>query len=112
MPRGSKIGERRGGRQRGTPNRRTVLADRILAIASERPTTSACQLVDILVKDHELPADIRMAIAREFLSAGRSRSVGASAVRIFCTQTTKGSIIRPAARAARQSETGNTRRPV
>ena len=81
MPRGSKIGERRGGRQRGTPNRRTVLAERILAIASERPTTSACQLVDILVKDHELPADIRMAIAREFLSAGRSRSVGASAVR-------------------------------
>ena len=81
MPRGSKIGERRGGRQRGTPNRRTVLADRILAIASERPTTSACQLVDILVKDQELPADIRMAIAREFLSAGRSRSVGASAVR-------------------------------
>ena len=81
MPRGSKIGERRGGRQRGTPNRRTVLADRILAIASERPTTSACQLVDILAKDQELPADIRMAIAREFLSAGRSRSVGASAVR-------------------------------
>jgi hypothetical protein len=37
-----------------------------LAIASERPTTSACQLVDILVKDRELPADIRMAIAREF----------------------------------------------
>lgn len=81
MPRGSKIGERRGGRQRGTPNRRSVLADRILAIASERPITSAGQLVDILVKDQALPADIRMAIAREFLSAGRSRSVGASAVR-------------------------------
>ena len=81
MPRGSKIGERRGGRQRGTPNRRTVLADRILAIASEHPTTAACQLVDILAKDQKLPADIRMAIAREFLSAGRSRSVGASAVR-------------------------------
>ena len=81
MPRGSKIGERRGGRQRGTPNRRAVLADRILAIASARPTTSAGQLVDILVKDHELLADIRMAIAREFLSTGTSRSVGASAVR-------------------------------
>jgi hypothetical protein len=81
MPRGSKIGERRGGRQRGAPNRRTVLAERILAIASERPTTSACQLVDILAKDQELPADIRMVMAREFLSAGRSRSVGASAVR-------------------------------
>ncbi len=81
MPRGSKIGERRGGRQRGTPNRRTVLADRILAIASAHPTTSACQLVDILAKDQKLPADIRMVIARNFLSAGRSRSVGASAVR-------------------------------
>src|SRR5271166_5831025 len=81
MPRGSKIGERRGGRQRGMPNRRTVLADRILAIASEHPTTSAGQLVDILAKDQKLPADIRMVIVREFLSAGRSRSVGASAVR-------------------------------
>ncbi len=81
MPRGSKIGERRGGRQRGTPNRRTVLADRILAIASERPATSAGQLVDILAKDKELPADIRMVMAREFLSAGKSRSVGAGAVK-------------------------------
>ena len=95
MPRGSNIGERRGGRQRGTPNRRTVLADRVLAIGSERPTTSACQLVDILVKDQELPADIRMAITREFLSAGTSRSVGASAVRSSARKRRKAESTRP-----------------
>ena len=35
MSRGSKIGERRGGRDRGTPDGRTLFVDRILAIASE-----------------------------------------------------------------------------
>jgi hypothetical protein len=34
MPRGSQPGERRGGRQRATPNRRTVLINRILAAAA------------------------------------------------------------------------------
>lgn len=74
MPRGSKIGERRGGRERGTPNRRTVLADRILDIAPEYATASASQFVEVLVKDRKLPADIRMAIALEFSPAGGSRS--------------------------------------
>jgi hypothetical protein len=64
MPKGSKPGERRGGRQRATPNRRTVLADRILVAASENPTASRRQLLTILVKDRGLPAEIRMAIAR------------------------------------------------
>src|SRR5579862_4054616 len=77
MPRGSNIGERRGGRQRGTPNRRTVLVDRIMAHASERPAPPASEFLAVLVKDQELPADIRMAIARECLSAGTARSVGA-----------------------------------
>ena len=40
MPRGSKPGERRGGRQRATPNKRTVLTDRILAVVSANPTAS------------------------------------------------------------------------
>jgi hypothetical protein len=65
------MGERRGGRQRGTPNRRTVLAERILAIASRHPGLSADQFIAILVKDQELPADIRTAIAREFLAASK-----------------------------------------
>ena len=74
MPRGSKIGEHRGGRERATPNRRTVLAERILAIASEHPTASASEFIDVLVKDRELPADIRIAIALEF-SPARGRSL-------------------------------------
>ena len=64
MSRGSKIGERRGGRDRGTPNRRTLLVDRILAIASECLATSAEGFIAVLVQDQKLPADLRMAIAR------------------------------------------------
>ena len=37
MLRGSKPGERRGGRKRATPNKRTVLTDRILSIGLEHP---------------------------------------------------------------------------
>src|SRR5271166_2515831 len=77
MPRGSKPGERRGGRQRATPNRRTVLADRIVAAASEHPAASRRQLLAILVKDIGVAADIRMAIARKFLPARASRSTEA-----------------------------------
>jgi len=67
MPRGSKQGERRGGRQRATPNKRTVLADRILAVASANPTASCDEIVAILVKDQALPASSRVAVAREWL---------------------------------------------
>jgi hypothetical protein len=34
MPRGSKPGTKRGGRKRGTPNRRTILANRIFVAAA------------------------------------------------------------------------------
>ena len=72
MPRGSKPGERRGGRQRATPNKRTILADRILAAASEHPSASRHELFAILVKDQALPADIRIAVARKSLPARAS----------------------------------------
>ena len=75
MSRGSKIGERRGGRERGTPNRRTVFVDRILAIAAERPAISAEEFVKGLAEDQNLPADLRMAIAR---SASQPRAASAS----------------------------------
>jgi hypothetical protein len=73
MPRGSKPGERRGGRQRATPNKRTVLTDRILAIASANPTASADELVALLVKDQALATGVRVAIARKWFTAARSR---------------------------------------
>src|SRR3984957_13873747 len=73
MPRGSKPGERRGGRQRATPNKRTVLTDRILAVASANPTASCDAIVAILVNDQPLAADVRVAMARKWFT-GTSRS--------------------------------------
>ena len=69
MPRGSKPGERRGGRQRATRNKRTVLTDEILAVASAHPTASCDELVAILVKDQALPASSRVAVARKWIAA-------------------------------------------
>jgi hypothetical protein len=65
MPRGSWPGERRGGRQRGTPNKRTVLTERILAAASANPKATSRELLSILVGDEGLPADTRIAIAQK-----------------------------------------------
>jgi len=64
MPRGSAPNERRGGRRRNTPNRRTVLTARILALASAHPNASAPALQRALIADRALPADTRVAIAR------------------------------------------------
>jgi hypothetical protein len=75
MPRGSRPGERRGGRQRATPNRRTVLTNRILAAAADNPVSSVNELVLVLAKDQGLPADIRMALARKASLFGSSRSM-------------------------------------
>src|SRR5271170_5996638 len=77
MPRGSKPGERRGGRQCATPNKRTVLAERILVVASCNPTATRHELLLILAKDQALRADIRMAIARKSFPAVTSRSMEA-----------------------------------
>lgn len=76
MLRGSRPGERRGGRKRDTPNRRTVLTDRILSIGSEHPTASPCAFLLILVKDRNLPADTRMAVAPKCFPTKRTRSGG------------------------------------
>ena len=75
MPRGSKPGERRGGRRRATPNKRTVLTDRILVVASCNPIATRHEFLLILAKDQGLPADIRMAIARKSFPAVTSRSL-------------------------------------
>lgn len=74
MLRGSRPGERRGGRGRGTPNRRTILRDRILSIGLEHPTASRRAFLFKLVKDRKLPADTRMAVAPKCFPAKRTRS--------------------------------------
>jgi hypothetical protein len=90
MPRGSKPGERRGGRRRTTRNKRTILTDRILAAASEHPSAARQELLAILVKDEALPADIRIAVARKSLPARASRSTKAIAARTDAQPNTAG----------------------
>ena len=70
MSRGSKPGERRGGRRRATPNKWTVLRDRILAVAAAKVTATFREFVPVLVGDQVLPDDIRIAIARKVPAAG------------------------------------------
>jgi hypothetical protein len=75
MPRGSKPGERRGGRHRATPNKRTVLRERLLAIASANPRAAVDEFLLSLVNDPVLPADTRLAIGRRIFGDDRSGSL-------------------------------------
>ncbi len=74
MGRGSRPGERRGGRKRYTPNRRTILIDRILSIGLDHPTASRRAFLLKLVKDQKLPADTRMAVASKCFPPKRTQS--------------------------------------
>lgn len=67
-------GERRGGRARATPNRRTILAERIVAVLGGRSAASPEERLARLVNDQELPGDIRLAVAQKGLPA-QSRQV-------------------------------------
>jgi hypothetical protein len=81
MLRGSRPGERRGGRERGTPNRRTILRDRILAIGLEHPAASQRVFLRKLANDRKLPADSRIALApRCFPPAGAADGAQTAAV--------------------------------
>jgi hypothetical protein len=66
MPRGSKPGERRGGRQRGTPNKTVVAkAAHILAAAGEtakKPSFSAYTRLFELAEDYD--RDLAVALAK------------------------------------------------
>ena len=69
MPRGSKPGSKIGGRKRGTPNRRTILAERIFVAAVAHPGAGWRELLFVLMDDRALPADTRRAIAQKSRSA-------------------------------------------
>ncbi len=74
MLRGSRPGERRGGRKRDTPNRRTILTDGILSIGLDHPNASRRAFLLQLVKHRKLPADTRMAVASKCFPAKRTQS--------------------------------------
>jgi hypothetical protein len=60
MPRGSKPGERRGGRQRGTPNKSTLLKHAAIKAAATDPNLSPLGQAD-------LPLRLRVTVAQQAL---------------------------------------------
>jgi hypothetical protein len=63
MPRGSRPGERRGGRQRGTPNKKTALKNAVLCAAAAHPNASPLDFMLGLMRDPKVPTELRMELA-------------------------------------------------
>ena len=63
MPRGSKPGERRGGRARGTRNKKTVLKDAVFCAAAANPDASPLDFMLGLMRDPNVPLDLRLDMA-------------------------------------------------
>jgi hypothetical protein len=63
MPRGSKPGERRGGRQRGTPNKKTALVNAVLCAAAAQPDASPLVFMLAVMRDQNVPMDLRIEMA-------------------------------------------------
>jgi hypothetical protein len=64
MPRGSKPGERRGGRQRGTPNKKTALRNAALAAAAANPAISPLDFLMCIVRDPSVSCELRIKAAQ------------------------------------------------
>jgi hypothetical protein len=71
MPRGSRPGERRGGRQIGTPNKKTLLRNAALA-AADRNLSPLDYLLNVM-REQTLPLETRVAAAREALPYSHSK---------------------------------------
>ena len=64
MPRGSKPGERRGGRQPGTPNKKTALVNAAFDAATSNPDLSPLDFLLGVMRDASLPPDLRIKAAQ------------------------------------------------
>jgi hypothetical protein len=64
MPRGSKPGERRGGRQRGTPNKATVAKAEALNAASTDSDATPLSFLLSVMRDASVPTDLRISVAK------------------------------------------------
>jgi hypothetical protein len=67
MPRGSRPGERRGGRQKGTPNKKTVLRNAALSAAAADPNLAPLDYLLNVLREPTIPLETRIAAAREAL---------------------------------------------
>lgn len=63
MPRGSRPGERRGGRQRGTPNKKTLIKNAVFLAAAEDPNRSPLDFMLALMRNSQVPLDMRIDMA-------------------------------------------------
>jgi hypothetical protein len=64
MPSGSKSGERRGGRQAGTPNKKTALVTTAFAAATSNPELSPLDFFLAVMRDPSIPSDWRFRAAQ------------------------------------------------
>jgi hypothetical protein len=64
MPRGSKPGERRGGRQPGTPNKKTALVNAAFDAATSSPDLSPLDFLLGVMKDTSVSPDLRIKAAQ------------------------------------------------
>jgi hypothetical protein len=67
MPRGSKPGERRGGRQRGTPNKSTLLKHAAIKAAATDPNLSPLEFLLKFMRQADLPLRLRVTAAQQAL---------------------------------------------
>ena len=67
MARGSKPGERRGGRQRGTPNKSTLLKHAAITAATTDPNLSPLDFLLKLMRQGDLPLELRVTVAQQAL---------------------------------------------
>src|SRR4051794_26831487 len=64
MPRGSKPGERRGGRQRGTPNKKTALNRVAVAAAALNPDVTPLEFLLGIMRDPNVSPELRIKVAQ------------------------------------------------
>jgi hypothetical protein len=63
MPRGSRPGERRGGRQRGTPNKKTLIKNAVFLAAASDGERSPLDFMLALMRNPQVPLDLRIDMA-------------------------------------------------
>ena len=73
MPRGSKPGERRGGRKPGTPNKSTALVNAAFDAATANPDLSPLDFLLGVMRDSSIPPDCRMKAAQAALPYTNSK---------------------------------------
>ena len=98
MPRGSKPGERRGGRQSGTPNKTTALVSAAFDAATSKADLSPLDFLLGVMRDSSLPPDWRIKAAQvaiPFVHSKPARSpaadpaVGAKQIEVMSEQETR-----------------------